>query len=174
MGSSLDVRFLLWIKILITFHNKHWFKIFYWCVIYFQKNEHCKCTAHWSPQTNSEHTQTSKSQVKKWKFYQFSSVTQLCLILCDPMNRTAACQASLSITDSQSPPKCMSIESMMPSNHLILCHPRLLLPSIFPSIRVFSNDQWPRNSLFATSSQKRTHTFLLYTNEIMQGVCFSH
>ena len=40
MGSSLDVRFLLWIKILITFHNKNWFKIFYWCVIYFQKNEH--------------------------------------------------------------------------------------------------------------------------------------
>ena len=173
MGSSLDVRLLLWIKILITFHSKHWFKIFYWCVIYFQRNEHCKCIAHWSPQT--EHTQNiQKSSQKKWKFYQFSSVAQLCLILCDPMNRTAAHQASLSITNSRSPPKCMSIESMMPSNHLILCHPRLLLPSIFPSIRVFSNDQWPRNSLFATSSQKITHTFLLYANEIMQGVCFSH
>ena len=52
---------------------------------------------------------------------------------------TAALQASLSITSSQSPPKSMSIESVMPSNHLILCHP-LLLPSIFPSIRVFSNE----------------------------------
>ena len=53
---------------------------------------------------------------------------------------TAARQASLSITSSQSPPKLMSIESVMPSNHLILCHPLLLLPSIFPNIRVFSNE----------------------------------
>ena len=52
----------------------------------------------------------------------------------------AARQASLSITNSRSPPKPMSIVSMMPSNHLILCHPLLLLPSIFPSIRVFSNE----------------------------------
>ena len=61
----------------------------------------------------------------------------------------AACQASLSITNSRSPPKPMSIESVMPSNHLIPCHPLLLLPSIFPSIRVFSNEsalhtRWPR------------------------------
>ena len=61
---------------------------------------------------------------------------------------TAACQASLSITNSQSLPKFMSIESVMPSNHLILCCPLLLLPSIFPSIRVFSNElvlrmRWP-------------------------------
>ena len=53
---------------------------------------------------------------------------------------TAARQASLSITNSRSPPKFISIESVMPSNHLILCHPLLLLPSIFPSIRVFSNE----------------------------------
>ena len=53
---------------------------------------------------------------------------------------TAAHQASLSITNSQSPPKPMSIELVMPSNHLILCRPLLLLPSIFPSIRVFSNE----------------------------------
>ena len=52
----------------------------------------------------------------------------------------AAHQASLSITNSQSSPKLMSIESMMPSNHLILCHPPSPLPSIFPSIRVFSNE----------------------------------
>ena len=54
--------------------------------------------------------------------------------------RTAACQASLSITNSRSLPKLMSFESVMPSNHLILCHPYLLLPSIIPSIRVFSNE----------------------------------
>ena len=53
---------------------------------------------------------------------------------------TAACQASLSITNSQSLLKLVSIKSMMPSNHLILCHPLLLLPSIFPNIKVFSND----------------------------------
>ena len=56
---------------------------------------------------------------------------------------TAACQASLSITNSQSLLKLMSIESVMPSNHLILCRPLLLLPSIFPSNRVFSNESVP-------------------------------
>ena len=63
--------------------------------------------------------------------------------------RIAACQASLSITNSWSPPKPMSIVSVMPSNHLILCRPLLLLPSIFPSIKVFSNEsafriRWPK------------------------------
>ena len=62
---------------------------------------------------------------------------------------TAACQTSLSITNSRSLLKLMSIESVMLSNHLILCHPLLLLPSIFPSIRVFSNElalciRWPK------------------------------
>ena len=62
---------------------------------------------------------------------------------------TAARQASLSITNSWSPPKPMSTESVMPSNHLILCGPLLFLPSIFPSIRVFSNEsvlhiRWPK------------------------------
>ena len=62
---------------------------------------------------------------------------------------TTAHQASLSITNSQSPPKSMSIESMMPSSHLILCRSLLLLPSIFPSITVFSNEsalhiRWPK------------------------------
>ena len=62
---------------------------------------------------------------------------------------TTAHQASLSITNTWSPPKPMSIESVMPSNHLILCHPFLLLLSIFPSIRVFSNEstlciRWPK------------------------------
>ena len=63
--------------------------------------------------------------------------------------RTAARQASLSITNTQSLLKLMSIELVMPSNHLILCHPLLLLPSISPSVRVFSNEsalsiRWPR------------------------------
>ena len=69
---------------------------------------------------------------------QFSSVTQSCPIFATPW--TTARQASLSITNSWSPPKPMSIESVMPSSHLILCRPLLLLPSIFPSIRVFSNE----------------------------------
>ena len=65
------------------------------------------------------------------------SVVQLCLTA-TPW--TAAHQASLSITNSQSLLKLMSIELVMPSNHLILCFPLLLLPSIFPGIRVFSNE----------------------------------
>ena len=68
----------------------------------------------------------------------------------------AACQASLSITNSRSLPKLTSIESVMPSKHLILCHPLLLLPSIFPSIRVFSNGsalhiRWPKYWSFSFS-----------------------
>ena len=67
---------------------------------------------------------------------------------------TAACQASLSITSYQSLLKLMSIESVMPSNHLILCRPLILLPSIFPSIRVFSNEsplriRWPKDCSFS-------------------------
>ena len=69
---------------------------------------------------------------------------------------TAACQASLSITNSWSLLKLMSIELVMPSNHLILCHPLLLPPSIFPSIRVFSNVpvlriRWPKYWSFSFS-----------------------
>ena len=69
---------------------------------------------------------------------------------------TAACQASLAITNSWSLPKPMSIESVMPSNHLIFCHSLLLLPSIFSSIRVFSNESvlqiwWPKYWSFSFS-----------------------
>ena len=66
------------------------------------------------------------------------SVARLCLTLCDPTD--VAHQTSLSFTISWRLLKLMSIESVMPSNHLILCHPLLLLTSIFPSIRVFSNE----------------------------------
>ena len=70
---------------------------------------------------------------------------------------TAARRASLSITNSQSPPKLMSIESVMPSSHLILCRPLLLLPPIPPSIRVFSNEstlrkRWPKYGVSALAS----------------------
>ena len=77
---------------------------------------------------------------------QFSSLS-LVQLLATPW--TAACQASLSITNSQSTLKLMSIESVMPSSHLILFHPLLLPPLILPSIRVFSNEsalhiRWPK------------------------------
>ena len=79
---------------------------------------------------------------------QFRSVQSLSHVWLFATPWTAAHQASLSITNTQSPPKPMSIESVMPPNHLILCHP-LLLPSIFPIIRVFSNElgpciRWPK------------------------------
>ena len=87
-------------------------------------------------------------------FQTVSSVTQSCQTLCDPM--TAARQAALSITNSQNLLKLMSIELMMPLNYLIHCHPLLLLPSIFPRIRVFSNEsvlrmRWPKYWSFSFS-----------------------
>ena len=69
---------------------------------------------------------------------QFSSVSQLCPTLCDPMN--CSTPGLLSITNSWSSLRLMSIESVMPSSHLILCRPLLILPPIPPSIRVFSRD----------------------------------
>ena len=80
---------------------------------------------------------------------------------------TAAHQASLSITNSWSLLRLMSIESVMPSNHLILCHPLLLLPSIFPSTRVFSNElvlciRWPKYWSFSFSiSPSNEHSGLI-------------
>ena len=84
---------------------------------------------------------------------QFSSVVQLCQTLCDPMD--CSTPGSLSITNSQSLLKLMSIESVMPSNHLILCCP-LLLSLVFPSIRVFSSEsvlhiRWPKYWIFSFS-----------------------
>ena len=120
---------------------------------------------------------------------QFSSVAQSVRLFETPW--TAACQASLSITNSQSFLKLMSIESVMPSSHLILCRPLLLPPSISPSIRVFSNQsvlhvRWPKywnfsfnispsNEysglmswwIFTNSCQKHSYSILLCT------VCYS-
>ena len=90
-----------------------------------------------------------------WKNHQFSSVQSLSRrLFVTPC--TTVQQASLSIMNSQSLPKFMSIESVMPSNHLALCHPLLVMPSIFPSIRVFSNESalrmmWPEYWTFSFS-----------------------
>ena len=85
---------------------------------------------------------------------EFSSVAQSCPTLCDPMNHSS--QAFLSVTNSRSSLKLMSIKSVMPSSHLILCRPLLLLPPIPPSIRVFSNEstlhmRWPKYWSFSLS-----------------------
>ena len=72
--------------------------------------------------------------------YQFSSVESLSRVQLFSTPWTAACQASLSLTNSRSSLRLTSIESVMPSSHLILCRPLLFPPSIFPSIRVFSNE----------------------------------
>ena len=97
----------------------------------------------------------------------FSSVQAFsCPTLATPW--TAARQASLSITNSWSLFKLMSIESVMPSNHLILCHPLLLLPSIFASIRVFTNESalhimWPKNWSFSFNiSPSKEHPGLIF------------
>ena len=92
---------------------------------------------------------------KTVKLIVFSSVAQLCHFFANPCTSgfPEVHQASLSITNSQSLLKFTSIELVMPSNHLILCHSLLLLPSIFPSIRVFSNEsalrvRWPKYCSF--------------------------
>ena len=107
----------------------------------------CECLSDKSKLQGKENNQVQRD-------IQFSSVAQSCLPLCNPW--TVAHQAFLSITNSWNLFKLMSIESVMPSNHLILCHPLLLLPSVFPSIRVFCNEatlciRWPKNRSFSFS-----------------------
>ena len=89
------------------------------------------------------------SRIKSLCLNGFNLVQSLSCVWLFAIPWTAACQASLSITNSRSSPKPMSIGSVMPSSHLILCHTLFLLPSIFPSIRVFSNEsalriRWPK------------------------------
>ena len=108
-----------------------------------------------------EDIQTKTWLTKTWKDAQhhslsvlFSSVTQSCPTLCDPMNHSMP--GLLSITNSRNLPKLMSVKSVMPSSHLILCHPLLLLPPTPPSIRVFSNEstlcmRWPKYWSFSLS-----------------------
>ena len=98
---------------------------------------------------------------------QFSSVQPLSCVQLSATQWTAACQAFLSITNSQSLLKLMSIEPVMPSNNLILCHRLLLLPSIFPRIRVFSNEsalhiRWPKYWSFSFNiSPSKEHPRLI-------------
>ena len=109
------------------------------------------------------YSDTSTNKIIKrqiiWKIsflisFQFSSVTQSCLTLSDPMY--TARQVPLSVNNSRSIPKLMSVELVMPSNHLTLCHPLLLPLLIFPRIRVFSNEsvlriRWPKYWSFSFS-----------------------
>ena len=103
--------------------------------------------------------------MKLFSLVQFSSVAQSCLTLYDPIN--AACQASLSITISRSSLRLTSIESVIPSSHLILGRPLLLLPTIPPSIRVFSTEstlhmRWPKYWSFSFSiSLSKEHPGLI-------------
>ena len=102
-----------------------------------------------------------------WDSVQFSSVQSLSCVRLFATPWTAACQASLTITNCQSLSKPISIELMMPSNHLILCHPLLLLHSIFPSIRVFANEsalriRWPKYWSFSFNiSAPNEHSALI-------------
>ena len=97
---------------------------------------------------------------------QFSSVAQSCPTLCDPTNPSTP--GLCGVTNSRSSLKLTSIESVMPSNHLILCRPLLLLPSIFPSIRVFSNEstlrmRWPNYWSFSFNiSPSNEHPGLIF------------
>ena len=101
-------------------------------------------------------------------WHEFNSVQSISHVHLLVTPWTAAHQASLSTTNSRSPPKPMSIESVMPSNHPILCCPLLLLPSIFPSIRVFSNEsalriRWPKYWSFSLSiSPSNEHSGLIF------------
>ena len=116
---------------------------------------------------------------------QLSSVQSLSCVQLFANPWTAACQASLSFTISQSLLKLMSIESVMPYNHLILCR-LLLLPSIFPSIRVFSNDlalhiRWPKYwsfsfSISSSSEYSGLISFRIYWFDLLavQGILKSH
>ena len=118
---------------------------------------------------------------RQWRFYclecsvQFSSVAQSCPTLCNTM--IAAHQASLSITNSRNSPRLTSIESVIHSSHFILCRPLLLLPPIFPSIRVFSSEstlcmRWPKYWSFNFSiipSRKISISALLTTPKPLCG-----
>ena len=102
--------------------------------------------------------ENNRNEAKNIEHLQFSSVTQSCLTPCDQW--TTVRQTSLSITDSWSLLKLMSIESVMPSNHFILYHLLLLLPSIFPNIRVISNEsvlrfKWQKKMIKFKQSQKK-------------------
>ena len=119
-------------------------------------SKQCKQCPYWPPGEGVQGSSlilflssyTSHGRVLNW-CVQFSSVQSLSHVRLFVNPWTTACQASLSITNPRSLPKLMSIELVIPSNHLVLCRPLLLLPSIFPNIRVFSSEsalriRWPK------------------------------
>ena len=148
----------------VDFHSEYYFDIHLYCVIFYYMNmpQFVYLFTYWYQFVLSWFfaiinevitavlmfmPNTSIICIIQFFIYQlFSSVQSLSHIR---LFGTAACQASLSITNSQTLPKLLFITLVMPSNHLILCCPFLLLPSIFPSIRVFSNEsalriRWPK------------------------------
>ena len=126
----------------------------------------CVCSRHMKP-NKSKHQSLEQGHARRWvphalnnlklpKGFWFSSAQSFGHVQLFVTPWTTACQASLPIINSQSLLKLMSIESVMPSNHLILCCTLLLLPSIFPNIRVFSNEsvlhiRWPKYWSFSFS-----------------------
>ena len=110
-------------------------------------------------QQKKKDLQNQPQTIRKWQkehIYKFSSVQSLSRVQLFATPWTTARQASLSINNSRSLLKLMPIESVMPSNHLILCRPLLLLPSVFPSISLFSNEsvlhiRWPKYCSFSFS-----------------------
>ena len=135
-----------------------------YCINTFLKNilscwNYCK-----RKRNNFSPTEVTKNDKERKRF---SSVQSLSRVWLFPTPWIAARQASLSITNSRSPPKLMSIESVMSSSHLILCRPLLFLLSIFPSIRVFSNEsvlriRWPEYWSFSFSiSPSKEHPGLI-------------
>ena len=122
------------------------------------------CNTHWSPFL---HLSKTTLLTGPWTHFPYSPSMSFLIVVVQSLSCvqlfetpwTAACQASLSFTISWSPPKLMSFESVMPSNPLTLCRPLLLLPSILPSIRVFSLEEptlavhirWPKNWNFSFS-----------------------
>ena len=111
-------------------------------------NNILKTQTHWTWSSHRLHHAVTWTLIDYKFVNKLSSVQLLSRVQLFATPWTAACQATLSITNSRSSLKIMSIESVMPSSHLILCHP-LLLPSIFPSIMVFSNEsalhiRWPK------------------------------
>ena len=128
----------------------------------FPRQARLRCSAHSSFITHSISRNTKQgpgpwvhTQPHQVDIPQFSSIPSLSQVQLFAAPWTAACPASLSNTNSLSLLKLMSIELMMPSNHLILCHPLLLLPSDFPIIRVFSKEsvhiRWPKYWSFSVS-----------------------
>ena len=139
----------------------------YWQILYClsYRDVSLKDYCHNNSEFKKKHV-TKTKQCRKKKIVPFSSlrapdssissVQSLGHVQLIATSWTAACQASLSITNSRNLLKFRSIESVMPSNHLIFCHPLLLLTSIFPSIRVFSNEsvlriRWPKYRSFSFS-----------------------